>query len=59
MSMDKKLTKTKEKKLVVKKKAYTPPVLTLYGKLTELTAVGTKTGSAQENSGPDNTKWRT
>jgi len=57
--MDKKLTKTKEKKLVVKKKAYTPPVLTLYGKLTELTAVGTKTGSAQENSGPDNTKWRT
>ena len=44
-----------QKKKVVIKKVYTPPTLTVYGKLTELTAAGT--GNAQE-SHPDPTKRR-
>lgn len=53
--MDKKLKKAKDKKLTVKKKFYTPPTLTVYGKLTELTAGGS--GIAQE-SHPDPAKRR-
>lgn len=39
--MDEKLIETKEEEQpVAEKKAYTPPALTVYGKLTELTAGG-------------------
>ena len=38
--MDEKLIETKKGQPVVQKKAYTPPTLTTYGKLTELTAGG-------------------
>lgn len=40
--MNEKLTKSKEKKQVVKKKAYTTPLLTIYGKLADLTKGGTR-----------------
>ena len=39
--MDEKLIKEEQDQPVVKKKVYTPPALTVYGKLTELTAGGT------------------
>lgn len=41
--MEEKKIKKQQKKVLVKKRAYTPPMLTLYGKLTELTASGTGT----------------
>jgi hypothetical protein len=41
--MEDKLIETKEEQPVAEKKAYTPPALTVYGKLTELTAGGSAT----------------
>ena len=47
--MDEKLIEKKEQEEpVVEKKAYTPPAVTVYGKLTELTAGGS--GNADEGS---------
>jgi hypothetical protein len=48
MTMEEKLIEKEGDQPVVKKKVYTPPTLTVYGKLTELTAAGT--GSAVEDS---------
>jgi hypothetical protein len=39
--MDEKLIENGQEQPVEKKKTYTPPALTKYGKLTELTASGT------------------
>jgi hypothetical protein len=39
--MDEKQIEPKEEQLVEGKKPYTPPTLTVYGQLTELTAGGT------------------
>jgi hypothetical protein len=44
--MEEKKIETNEKQPVIEKKVYTPPTLTVYGKLTELTAAGT-TGSTE------------
>ena len=41
--MEEKLIEKEGDQPVVKKKIYTPPTLTVYGKLTELTAGGTGT----------------
>ena len=41
--MEEKLIEQEQDQPVVKKKIYTPPTLTVYGKLTELTAGGTGT----------------
>jgi hypothetical protein len=46
--MDEKPIEKKEVQPVVEKKAYKPPALTTYGKLTELTASGT--GAKSENN---------
>ena len=40
--MNEKLIESKEEQLVELKKVYTPPSVTLYGKLTDLTAGGSK-----------------
>ena len=45
--MEEKLIEKEQDQSIVKKKVYTPPTLTLYGKLTELTAGGT--GSEAEH----------
>ena len=42
--MNDKPIKKAEEQPVVEKKAYTPPTLTTYGKLTELTGAGTDAG---------------
>ena len=39
---EKQIEKKEQEETVVEKKAYTPPALTVYGKLTELTAGGTQ-----------------
>ena len=49
--MDEKLIETKEEQPVEPKKAYTPPKLTVYGKLTELTASGTQEGKEGPGTG--------
>jgi hypothetical protein len=51
MTMEEKLIKKSEEQPVEKKKGYTPPTLTVYGKLTELTGsgVGTKSENKQTN----------
>ncbi len=41
--MDGKVIEPKEEQPVAEKKVYTPPVLLVYGKLTELTAGGSAT----------------
>jgi hypothetical protein len=46
-NMEEKTIEKEQEQLVVDKKIYTPPTLTVYGKLTELTAGGTK--DANEN----------
>jgi hypothetical protein len=38
--MEEKVIKKNQDQKIAKKRAYTPPVLTVYGKLTELTAGG-------------------
>lgn len=48
--MDKKPIETKEEQPVETKKVYTPPTLTVYGKLTELTG-GNPLENTPENSG--------
>jgi hypothetical protein len=53
--MKEKSIETKQKEVNVEKKAYTPPSLVKYGKLSELTAGGSST--AQE-SHPDPSKRR-
>jgi hypothetical protein len=50
--MDEKPIESKEEKPVEGKKPYTAPGLTVYGKLTELTAAGTP--NKAENSNPPN-----
>ena len=47
ITMEEKLIEKEQDQSIVKKKVYTPPTLTLYGKLTELTAGGT--GSEAEH----------
>ena len=41
MTMDEELMKNPQEQHIRKSKVYTPPTLTRYGKLTELTAAGT------------------
>jgi hypothetical protein len=48
--MEDKLIEAKEEQPVAEKKAYTPPALTAYGKLTELTAGSN--GTSIETTGP-------
>jgi hypothetical protein len=52
--MDEKLIKEEQELQVKNKKAYTPPALTTYGKLNELTAGGT--GTQTESSMKELTK---
>lgn len=50
--MDEKLNKEEQDQTSGKKKVYTPPTVTRYGKLTELTAAGSKgqpEGTATDN----------
>jgi hypothetical protein len=49
--MEDKPIKKAEEQPVVEKKAYTPPKLTVYGKLSELTGGGTK-GTLESIGGP-------
>jgi hypothetical protein len=56
--MKEKTIEKRQDQPAAEKKVYTPPTLTIYGKLTELTAAGSKSGNATENSGGDRTKWR-
>ena len=51
--MEDKLIESKQEEVNVEKKEYTPPTLTVYGKLTELTAGG---GGTSVESGVNNTK---
>ena len=50
--MEESLNASEDEQPVVEKKDYTPPTLTIYGKLTELTAGGT--GVAQEGQDTKN-----
>ena len=53
--MDEKLNNERQDQPTEKKKVYTPPAVTQYGKLTDLTASGT--GTKQETKGnPDSMK---
>ena len=54
--MDEKLIETKEEQPAKPKKVYTPPALTVYGKLSELTAGGS--GHAHEAGNPHDIKLR-
>lgn len=54
--MEEKLIEKEQDQPIVKKKEYTPPTLTVYGKLTELTAGGT--GQAKEAGNPHEPKLR-
>jgi hypothetical protein len=56
--MNDKPIENKEEHSLVEKKAYTPPVLTAYGKLTELTAggAGSVTEAVAMNSSKNNQK---
>jgi hypothetical protein len=47
--MEEKLIETKQQQPTGVKKAYMPPTLTVYGKLTELTASGSMNGSENVN----------
>ena len=47
--MEEKLIETKQEGPTLEKKVYTPPALTVYGKLTDLTAGGSK-GSLEGGS---------
>jgi hypothetical protein len=49
-TMEEKLIEKEGDQPVVKKKVYTPPALTVYGKLTELTGGGLSNN--KENQGP-------
>ena len=49
--MNEKRIETKEEQPAEPKKAYTPPTLTVYGKLTELTASGTQLGKEGPGTG--------
>jgi hypothetical protein len=51
-SMDEKLNVLQNDQRVENKKIYTPPVLTTYGKLTDLTAGGSA-GNNEPTSGPN------
>ena len=50
MTMDEKKIKKKQKQPTEEKKVYTPPTLTVYGKLTELTA---GSGGTKNENFPD------
>ena len=50
--MEEKLIEKEQDQPVVKKKVYTPPTLTLYGKLAELTAGGSK-NAPEDNPGQE------
>jgi hypothetical protein len=54
--MEEKLIETKEEQPAEEKKAYTPPALIVYGKLTELTAGGS--ANAHEAGNPHEPKLR-
>jgi hypothetical protein len=54
-NMDEKPIESKEAKPVEGKKPYTPPTLTVYGKLTELTASGSQ-GANETGSGTNPNK---
>jgi hypothetical protein len=54
--MEEKSNETKEEQPAEVKKVYTPPTLTVYGKLTELTAGGS--GLAHEPGNPHEPKVR-
>lgn len=45
--MDEKKTQKEQEQSNTRKKAYTPPALTMYGKLSELTGAGTGTSTEQ------------
>jgi hypothetical protein len=49
--MEEKLIENKAEQPAEVKKAYTPPTLTVYGKLTELTAGGTATRNENQPGG--------
>jgi hypothetical protein len=49
--MEEKAIKKKQDQKSVKKKVYTPPSLTVYGKLSELTAGGTQKGGEASDIG--------
>ena len=49
--MEEKLIEKEGDEAIAKKKVYTPPTLTVYGKLTELTAGGTGTMLEPQNPG--------
>lgn len=51
--MEEEVIKQKQDQKIAKKKVYIPPLLTVYGKLTELTAGG---GGTRVESGVNNTK---
>lgn len=50
--MEKNLIEKKQDQPVVKKKVYTPPTLTVYGKLSELTAGGNKSKGEGTSGSP-------
>lgn len=54
--MNEKPMEKEQEQPIVEKKAYTPPTLTVYGKLTELTAGGS--GQAHEAGNPHEPKLR-
>jgi hypothetical protein len=54
--MEEKLIDKEGDQPIVKKKVYTPPTLTVYGKLSELTAGGS--GNAHEAGNPHEPKLR-
>jgi hypothetical protein len=55
-TMNEKPMEKEQEQPIVEKKAYTPPTLTVYGKLTELTAGGS--GQAHEAGNPHEPKLR-
>jgi len=48
--MDEKPIEKEQEQQIVEKKAYTPPALAVYGKLTELTAAGTAAAREQNKN---------
>jgi hypothetical protein len=48
-TMEEKPTEVKLERTLAEKKVYTPPSLNIYGKLTELTASGTRPGMENGN----------
>jgi hypothetical protein len=51
-AMEEKLIEIKKEEQTEEKKAYTPPELVVYGKLTDLTAGG-KSGNSEPSGGPN------